>query len=225
MCGSENSTRSWIWWTDITVNGSNNDSDDGYGLLYDEVSGNLYVAGYLRETGEGANIWLAIYDTDLDLVREITMNGPVGYDTDKARFMTFDDTRHLFVSGSMTQAATDYDIWIGKFEDDLDFVDEVVVAGPTTDEDKGYGIVFDGADTIFVTGTMIETDESYNIWMAKYDTDLNLHRRPHDQRPRRRRGRRLSHDHGRASAASTTPGPTPNRRAVRISGSPGSTRI
>jgi hypothetical protein len=159
---------------DITVNGSSNDSDDGYGLLYDEVSGNLYLAGYLRETGEGANIWLAIFDTDLDLVREITMNGPVGYDTDKARFMTFDDARHLFVSGSMTQAATDYDIWIGKFEDDLDFVDQVVVAGPTTEEDKGYGIVFDGDDTIFVTGTMIETDESYNIWMAKYDTDLNL---------------------------------------------------
>jgi hypothetical protein len=88
--------------------------------------------------------------------------------------MVFDDTRHLFVSGSMTQAATDYDIWLGKFEDDLDFVDEVIVAGPTTDEDKGYGIVFDGSDTIFVTGTMIVTDESYNIWMAKYDTDLNL---------------------------------------------------
>jgi hypothetical protein len=159
---------------EMTVNGSSNDSDDGYGILFDEVSGNLYLAGYLRETGEGANIWLAIYDTDLDQVHEITMNGPVGDDTDKARFMTFDDTRHLFVSGSKSQVGTNYDIWIGKFEDDLDFVDEVVVAGPTSEEDKGYGIVFDGSDTIFVTGTMIETDESYNIWMARYDTDLNL---------------------------------------------------
>ncbi len=114
------------------------------------------------------------------------MNGPVGDDTDKARFMAFDDTRHLFVSGSMSQAMTDYDIWIGKFEDDLDFVKQVMVAGPTTDEDKGYGIVFDGSDTIFVTGTMIETDESYNIWMAKYDTDLNPLDCHHDQRPRGR---------------------------------------
>ncbi len=159
---------------DITVNGSQNDGDDAYGVLFDEVSGNLYVAGFLRETGEGANIWLAIYDTDLELVKEITRNGPVADDTDKARFMTFDDTRHLFVSGSMSQAVTNYDIWIGKFEDDLDFVDEVVVAGPTTEEDKGYGIVFHGRDTLFVTGTMIETDESYNIWMARYDTDLDL---------------------------------------------------
>ncbi len=158
----------------ITVKGSANNDDDGYGILHDPISGNLYVAGTLRETGEGSNIWLAIYNTDLDQIDAITMNGPVGDDTDKARFMTFDDTRHLFVSGSMTQAGTDYDIWIGKFEDDLDFVDQVVVAGPTADEDKGYGIVFDGSDAIFVTGTMIEPNESYNIWLAKYDTDLNL---------------------------------------------------
>ena len=157
----------------ITVNGAANDEDDGYGILFDTFSGNLYLAGTLREIGQGANIWLAIYDTDLDPVKAITLNGPVD-DTDKARFLTFDDTRHLFASGSMTEALNlDYAIWVGKFEDDLTFVDEVTVDGPTTDEDKGYGIVFDGDDTIFVTGTMIETNESYNIWMAKYDTDLN----------------------------------------------------
>ncbi len=73
----------------------------------------------------------------------------------------------------MSQVGTNYDIWVGKFTEDLTFVDNVVVAGPTTDEDKGYGIVFDPAGTIFVTGTMIEPNESYNIWMAAYDTDLN----------------------------------------------------
>ena len=158
----------------ITVTGPGTDHDDGYGILYDSVSGNLYLAGTVRVSGEDANIWLAIYDTDLDLVKAITMNGPVD-ETDKARFLTFDDTRHLFVSGSMTDdLSRDYAIWIGKFEDDLTFVDDVTIDGPTTEEDKGYGIAFDGTDTIFVTGTMIETDESYNIWMAKLDTDLTI---------------------------------------------------
>ena len=158
----------------ITVAGPDTDHDDGYGILYDSVSGNLYLAGTVREPGEGANIWLAIYDTDFELVEAITMNGPVD-DTDKARFLTFDDTRHLFVSGSMTEdLSRDYAIWIGKFEDDLTFVDDVTIDGPTTEEDKGYGIAFDGVDTIFVTGTMIETGESYNIWMAKLDTDLTI---------------------------------------------------
>ena len=156
----------------ITIPGSENDHDDGYGLLFDGVSGHLYAAGTLRETGEGANIWLAIFDTDLVLQDSTTLDGPIN-DTDKARFLVFDDARNLFASGSMTQAVTDYDIWLGKFEADLTFVDQDIVAGPTSDEDKGYGIVFDGAGTLFVTGTIIEADESYNIWMAKYDTDLN----------------------------------------------------
>ena len=158
----------------ITVDGTQHEDDDGYGLLFDSESGNLYLAGTVRETGQGANIWLAIYDVDLDQVDAITMNGPAD-DTDKARFLTFDDTRHLFVSGSMTDdLARDYDIWIGKFKDDLTPVDDLTIAGPTADEDKGYGIVFDGSGSLFVTGTMIETNESYNIWMAKLDTQLNL---------------------------------------------------
>jgi hypothetical protein len=158
---------------DITIPGSENDDDDGYGLLFDEVTGNLYAAGTLRETDEGANVWLAIIDTDLVVQDSTTLDGPID-NTDKARFLTFDDSRHLFASGSMTQAVTDYDIWIGKFEADLTFVDQVIVPGPTTDEDKGYGLVFGGSDTLFVTGTMIEPGESYNIWMARVDTDLNL---------------------------------------------------
>ncbi len=109
-----------------------------------------------------------------NMVDEITRNGPVGWrhrqgplhglrrhpPPFRERFHD-SDHRPITTSGS----ANSRTIW--------SFVDEVIVAGPTTDEDKGYGIVFDGDDTIFVTGTMIETDESYNIWMAKYDTDLN----------------------------------------------------
>ncbi|MEE4272514.1 MAG: hypothetical protein V2I67_12620 [Thermoanaerobaculales bacterium] len=158
---------------DITLNGSQNDSEDGYGILFDQPSGNLYAAGYLREIDGGSNVWLGIFDTDLVVLNSITRNGPLTDDTDKARFMTWDAQRHLFVSGSMTQADTDYDIWIGKFDEDLSFIDEVIVAGPTADEDKGYGIVFDGTDTIFVTGTIIQPGQSYDIWMAAYDTDLN----------------------------------------------------
>lgn len=158
----------------ITITGPDGGDDDGYGILYDGVSGNLYLAGTVREPRQGANVWLAIYDTDLNPVKAITMNGPAD-DTDKARFLVFDDARHLFASGSMTDDVDrDYAIWIGKFTDDLTFVDQVTVDGPTTDEDKGYGIVFDGTDTLFVTGTMIETGEGYNIWMAKLDTDLTI---------------------------------------------------
>ncbi len=45
----------------MTVNGSDNGDDDGYGILFDDLSGKLYVAGTVRETGEGANIWIGHY--------------------------------------------------------------------------------------------------------------------------------------------------------------------
>ena len=157
-----------------TIAGPAGEDDDGYGILFDEVTGFLYVAGTVHVTGQGADIWIARFDSKLDLVNVFTLDGPA-HDTDKARFMAFDDQRHLFVSGSITENLDrDYDIWIGKLEDDLTFVDELVVAGPTAEEDKGYGIVFGTTGTLFVTGTLAEPGEGWNIWMAEVDTGLNL---------------------------------------------------
>ena len=156
----------------VTVNGSENSKDDGYGIVFDGGS-NLFVTGTLAETGQGSNIWLAKYDTDLNLETSTTLNGPVN-DTDKGRFLALDGNGNVFVSGSITQGGTDNDIWIGKFDTALNLLDETVVVGPTTDEDKGYGIVYDGNGTLYVTGTIIEPGQGYNTWLAKYDTALNL---------------------------------------------------
>jgi hypothetical protein len=157
----------------ITVNGSASDIDEGYGIIFDGA-GHLYVAGTLTETGQGYNIWIAKYDTDLNLLKSIILNGPAN-GTDKGRFLALDGAGSLFVSGSVTQPTSGYDIWLGKFDTDLNPVAEKVVAGPVAGaEDKGYGILFDGSGTLYVTGTLTEPGEGYNIWLAKYDTDLNL---------------------------------------------------
>ena len=155
---------------EITVNGTANDDDDGYGIVFD--SGYLYVAGYVRDTGQEGNIWIGKYDTDLNQVANTIRNYPAN-DTDKARFLAVDSTGNLFVSGSVSQTGTDYDLWIGKFDKaTLGFIDEEIFVGPSTDEDKGYGMVIDGAD-IYITGTITEVGQGFNIWLAKYDTDLN----------------------------------------------------
>jgi hypothetical protein len=155
----------------VTVNGSGNSTDDGYGLLYDGA-GTLYVAGTVTETGQGYNVWLAKYDTSLNLLDSTTLNGP-GNNTDKARFMALDGSGNLFVSGSVTQTGTDYDLWLGKFDTDLNLLDQVIVVGPTADEDKGYELVYDGAGTLYVTGTLTNPGQGFDIWLAKYDTELN----------------------------------------------------
>lgn len=157
---------------EITVNGTANDDDDGYGIIFDKDSGYLYVTGYVRDTGQNGNIWIGKYDTDLNL-EAVTIRDYPAHDTDKGRFLAIDNEGNLFVSGSVSQAGTDYDLWIGKFnKETLDFLDEEILAGPTTDEDKGYGLIIDGTD-IYITGTITEIGQGFNIWLAKYDTDLN----------------------------------------------------
>jgi hypothetical protein len=157
---------------EITVNGSKNETDDGYGILYDG-NGHLYTAGTIRETEGENNIWIAKYDTDLNLIRSITINQTDNM-TDKARFMVLDGKGHLFVSGSVTQEISDYDIWIGKFDTDLNFIKDTAIAGPVAgEEDKGYGICLDEFGTLYCTGTLTEPGQGYNIWLAKFDTALN----------------------------------------------------
>ena len=156
----------------ITVNGSKGETDDGYGILYDG-NGYLYAAGTIRETKGENNIWIAKYDTDLNLEKSITINRTAD-NTDKARFMVLDGKGHLFVSGSVTQEVSEYDIWIGKFDTDLNLLVDTVVAGPVAgEEDKGYGICLDEYGILYCTGTLTEPGQGYNIWLAKYDTNLN----------------------------------------------------
>jgi len=157
---------------EITVNGTDSDDDEGYGIMYDEDGEYLFVAGYVRDTGQNGNIWIGKYDTDLNQEALTIRNYPAN-DTDKARFLAIDNSGNLFVSGSISQATTDYDLWIGKFDKaTLAFIDEEILVGPTTEEDKGYGMIVDGTD-IYITGTITESGQGFNIWLAKYDTDLN----------------------------------------------------
>jgi hypothetical protein len=156
----------------ITVNGSKNETDDGYGILYDG-NGHLYAAGTIREIEGESNIWFAKYDTDLNLIKSITLSRTGDY-TDKARFIIMDGKGHLYVSGSVSQEISRYDIWIGKFDTELNLLAETDVAGPVAgEEDKGYGICLDEFSILYCTGTLTEPDQGYNIWLAKYDLDLN----------------------------------------------------
>ncbi len=156
----------------ISINGPIDDTDEGYGLILDQ-DGNVYIAGTVTNTATGYDIYIAKYDNDLVLLESIMLDGPSS-STDKGRFLAFDNSGYLYVSGSMSQPGTNYDIWLGKFDSDLNFVNQTIIAGPTTGEDKGYGLYIDGTDTIYFTGTMTEPAQGYNIWLAKYTTGFNL---------------------------------------------------
>jgi hypothetical protein len=155
----------------ITINGPGNSVDDGYGIL---LAGNdLFIAGTVTTATFGNDIYLGKFTKDLVLQSNFTLNGPAN-STDKGRFLALDEEENLFVSGSMSQVGTNYDIWLGKFDKNLNLLDDTIIAGPTTGEDKGYSLFVDELGTVFVVGTLTEPSQSYNLWLAKFDSDLTL---------------------------------------------------
>jgi hypothetical protein len=165
--------RNLILKNQVTVNGSDNGADEGYGIILDG-KGALYVTGTVSETGQGPNVWLAKYDTELNLLKSTTFNG-LANGADAGHAVALDGSGSVFVSGSVTQAASGLDIWLGKFDTtDLGLSNQLLIAGSAAVEDEGYGIISDGKGYLYATGKISETDEDSNIWLAKYDTNLNL---------------------------------------------------
>jgi len=157
---------------EVTVDGPSNGTDEGYGLVLDD-SGDVYVAGTVTVPDQGYDIYIGKYDSDLNLERNITIDGPASM-TDKGRFMVLDGAGNLFVSGSMSQVETGYDMWLGKFDTDLNLLGQRIIAGPTSGEDKGYGICLSDDGYLYATGTVTESGQSYNSWLAKLDKNLNV---------------------------------------------------
>jgi hypothetical protein len=156
----------------VTVDGSMHQTDDGYGIAFDN-DGNLLVAGTLTNVLSGYDIYIGKYDTDLNLLLNITLDGP-SHMTDKARFFAVTSDGSIFVSGSMSQAGSNYDIWLAKLDSELNILEQRIIAGPTTGEDKGYGIALASDGTLFAVGTMTIEDEGLDIWLAAFDANLEL---------------------------------------------------
>jgi hypothetical protein len=156
----------------IAINGPDNSTDEGYGLLFDEINDVFYIAGTITVPSEGYNIYISKLDLDLNILNSVCLDGPAN-NTDKARFMVLDHKGHLYVSGSKTQVGTGYDLWLGKFYENLTFMDEIIISSATEGEDKGYGIVYDGYDSIYLTGTLNHSTQDYNIYLGKFDMELN----------------------------------------------------
>ncbi len=155
----------------VVINDTTGGTDDGYEILYNSGDKNLYITGTIEDPIEGQNIYLAKFYTNLTIIKNVMFNES-SISTDKGRFLARDSSGNLYVSGSKSQAGTGYDMWLGKFDTNFTLISEIIIAGPTSGEDKGYGVVIDN-DIVYLAGILNHSSQGFNIFLAKFDNNLN----------------------------------------------------
>src|SRR3989339_285542 len=142
-------------WTK-TYNGATNGNDYGMGIAVD-ISGNIYVTGYEKITGQSANIWIRKYDNNGAEIWTRTYNG-VANGVDMGSGIAVDISGNVYVTGSEEIAGHGSNIWTRTYN------------GAANSTDSGIGIAVDDSGNVYVTGTEEVTGQSYNIWTRKYDS-------------------------------------------------------
>jgi len=102
-----------VVWTK-TYNGTASQNDEGRGIAVD-ASGNVYVTGYERVTGEGNNIWVRKYDSNGDVVWTRTYND-VANGSDSGYGMAVDGAGNFYVTGFEFVTGESSNIWVRKYE-------------------------------------------------------------------------------------------------------------
>lgn len=156
-----------------TVNGSANGEDTGYTFALDDSS-NLFIIGYITETGEDHNIWIGKFDTDLHLLAETDVAGPVAGEEDKGYGICLDEFGILYCAGTLTEPDQGYNIWLAKYDTDLNPIDHITRDGPLHGEDVAYVMVMDDLGYLYITGVYTELAGNENVWIGIYNRDLQL---------------------------------------------------
>lgn len=170
FCGMIFAAEGDVIWT-RTYNGPADGSDEGWGIAVDE-SGNVYVTGYEAVTGESYNIWVRKYDTNGEEVWTRTHNdADNGWDQGCA--VAVDGSGNVYVTGYEAVTGENRNIWIRKYDSGGNEVWTSTYNDISDWDDEGHSITVDGSSNVYVTGQVTVTDEGFNIWVRKYDSDGN----------------------------------------------------
>jgi hypothetical protein len=151
----------------VTVDGGESANDEARGIAV-AADGTVYVTGYLTATGQGRDIWLAKYDTDLTLLDSVTINGPVNGE-DVAYTMIGDPSGRLFQTGVFSEVDGGSNIWLAEVGDDIAVRDWTTVDGPAGGNDTGLGVAIGAEGDLYVSAVVTDPDNGIDIWIGRYD--------------------------------------------------------
>jgi hypothetical protein len=157
----------------ITINGSGNGTDKARFLTFG-ADGTLYASGSICQIGTGVDIWFGHFTTNLVLLDQVIIPGPVASAEDKGFGLAFDSLGNLYGVGMKTEPSQGLNLWLGKFDSHLTLLDNVTIDGPAHGEDVAYNFLMLNDNVMLVTGVYTETIGGTNAYLAKYSSDLHM---------------------------------------------------
>ena len=114
---------------------------------------------------------MAAYDTDLNLLDSLTINGPVDGE-DVAYLMTMYDRGRLFHTGVYSEVDGGSNVWVARFNTELDLEAWTTLDGPAGGYDTGVGLVNGPDNDLYVSAVVSDPLEGFNIWIGHYDVSM-----------------------------------------------------
>lgn len=158
-------------WTE-TVTSPGNFLDEGRAVATD-VSGNVFVTGYIWADTEARDIWVRGYDPDGTELWTDTVSG-ADMSQDEGNGIATDTSGNVIVTGFLDDGPNGRDIWTRKYDLNGDEVWTETYNAPQNGTDAGEDVEVDADDNIIVGGSVFRGTQQDNAWIGKYDPDGNL---------------------------------------------------
>ena len=155
-------------WT-VTVDGAENATDNAYDVAADN-SGNVYVAGHIRDAVNDNDIWVGSYDSDGVERWTDTYTSDEGFD-DRAFGVSVGADNSVAVAGYITKSGGANDVWVRKYMGDGTTAWTTIWDNANGGNERAFDVVVDSDGEAIVAGFSHRTATHSDIWLARFSGD------------------------------------------------------
>jgi cysteine-rich repeat protein len=157
-----------LLWSD-TVDGPAMDTDGGLGIAVD-AAGTVAVTGYLRVGGNDNDIFVGTWSPDGTPGWTDVVAGPDALD-DRGTGAAFDSAGELVLSGFVSYAGFNRDVWARKYDASGAEVWTFQWDSAESGDDAGFAVAIAPDDTIGITGMTPIIASNQDVWLGKLDPE------------------------------------------------------
>ncbi|MCB0726094.1 MAG: T9SS type A sorting domain-containing protein [Ignavibacteriae bacterium] len=144
----------------------------GQDITHDK-NGNVIICGFIRNASGNYDIVTLKYSNDGDETGSVIYNG-AGNGDDLPVSVKADNLNNILITASSKENSNGADILVLKYDHDLNFVWKKTFSGSVDSDNKASSSVMDDDNSIYVSGSIYQTQGSYDYFYAKINSAGNV---------------------------------------------------